>query len=338
MKKSMGIALAAIMTLSALAPCGMISDSLSVSIEAAEVNLSAPTGLKANVSGSVITLSWNKVKGAEKYRIYIYDTKNGKYKKYKEVTGAECVLSNLPENSIYYIKVAAVKNGKAGARSKNIKAVTGSSAPKWVNEYKSIIRDHKGSVAGCCSLYDVTGDGIPELFISDGNAHANGVEIYSYNGKIVRHFSHKGYNDGTYYTFGSYGTVYYCPEKNCIIDVYAGQGSVNTTVFSFIGDNLKEEVRLEDNSLFGFEPLYQINRNEASKKEYKEIWSKYDGETVTLGRTFIIRRSEEYKDDRMEMDEVWSKILNEGWTGYDDLSTSNDASILINEGRYANVN
>lgn len=76
--------------------------------------LSAPTGIKGTVSQDKIVLTWNKVSGAEGYRIYKYDEKTGKYLKYKDVKGEKCTVSGLKSSTKYKFKIYALvsENGK----------------------------------------------------------------------------------------------------------------------------------------------------------------------------------------------------------------------------------
>ncbi|MDD7428511.1 MAG: fibronectin type III domain-containing protein [Oscillospiraceae bacterium] len=77
--------------------------------------LAAPTGLKASKkTAKSITLTWNSVKGAEGYTVYIYNTKTGKYEKYKNVKSNKCVVSGLTKNTSYKFKVAAVDKTDSG--------------------------------------------------------------------------------------------------------------------------------------------------------------------------------------------------------------------------------
>lgn len=76
--------------------------------------LAAPTGIKGTVSEEKITLKWNKVSGAKAYRVYKYNSKTGKYVKYKDVTGTTCTVTGLKAGTSYKFKVYALtsKNGK----------------------------------------------------------------------------------------------------------------------------------------------------------------------------------------------------------------------------------
>lgn len=76
--------------------------------------LAAPTNVKASASEEKVTLSWSKVSGAKAYRVYKYNSKTGKYVKYKDVTGTKCTVTGLKAGTKYKFKVytLASKNGK----------------------------------------------------------------------------------------------------------------------------------------------------------------------------------------------------------------------------------
>lgn len=76
--------------------------------------LAAPTNVKASASEEKVTLSWSKVSGAKAYRVYKYNSKTGKYVKYKDVTGTACTVTGLKAGTSYKFKVYALtsKNGK----------------------------------------------------------------------------------------------------------------------------------------------------------------------------------------------------------------------------------
>ena len=71
---------------------------------------------------------------------------------------------------------------------------------KAYSELLSEIADHRtdDSSYSTFSLYDITGDGVPELFVSEGFYHMAPVDIYSYDGRL--------YSVGS---LGSYGGVAY---------------------------------------------------------------------------------------------------------------------------------
>lgn len=74
-------------------------------------NLPAPTGLTATVNESTVTLNWNLVSGADKYRVYITKNSNcdwGNAEFKQDVNGPPAEVSNL-ENATYYFSVAPIK-------------------------------------------------------------------------------------------------------------------------------------------------------------------------------------------------------------------------------------
>lgn len=74
--------------------------------------LAAPTGIKGTVSSDKIVLTWNKVDGAEGYRIYKYDEKTGKYLKYKDVKNEKCTVKGLKASTKYKFKIYALVSEK----------------------------------------------------------------------------------------------------------------------------------------------------------------------------------------------------------------------------------
>lgn len=101
-------------------PCTM-----GIECYAAESTLSAPANVVSKVKDNTVTLSWDKVKGADAYRIYKYDAGKKKYVKYKSVTGNKIVIKNLEEGASYKFKIAALtKSGKSYKAGKTSKTVT----------------------------------------------------------------------------------------------------------------------------------------------------------------------------------------------------------------------
>lgn len=98
-------------------------------VSAAVDKLAEPTGFKASSkTKTTITLTWNKVKGADAYEVYMYNSNSGKYEKYKTVKGNSCVVDDLTKNTKYKFKVAALDkvNGKyvTGEKSDPISVTT----------------------------------------------------------------------------------------------------------------------------------------------------------------------------------------------------------------------
>ena len=67
--------------------------------------------LTAEADTNSISLSWTRVNKAEKYYVYLYNSKTKKYEKYKQLTTAakSCVISSLESGKKYKVYVSAVK-------------------------------------------------------------------------------------------------------------------------------------------------------------------------------------------------------------------------------------
>lgn len=80
---------------------------ISITAEAAS-KLSAPTNVKAEATSDSVTLKWDSVKGADGYKVYIYDEKEEKFVKYKNTSSTSCKVTGLTKNKKYYFKIATL--------------------------------------------------------------------------------------------------------------------------------------------------------------------------------------------------------------------------------------
>ena len=67
----------------------------------------ATSKITATQTTTTVTLKWNKVTGADGYRVYKYNSKTKKYEKLKDVTKATLKISKLKAGTIYKYKVRA---------------------------------------------------------------------------------------------------------------------------------------------------------------------------------------------------------------------------------------
>ena len=70
--------------------------------------LPAPTEIKVNKTAKTITLTWNKVEGADAYRVYKYNSTTKKYVKYKDVTKTTCKITGLSPSKTYKFKIVSL--------------------------------------------------------------------------------------------------------------------------------------------------------------------------------------------------------------------------------------
>lgn len=103
--------------------------------------LSAPTGVTATPGSSYITVSWNSVSGASKYKVYRATSASGSYTSIATEFGTSHQDMNASSGTTYYYKVTAVaSDGSESAKSSAASATMGGggggttlSAPTNVN-------------------------------------------------------------------------------------------------------------------------------------------------------------------------------------------------------------
>ncbi|MDE6723261.1 MAG: hypothetical protein K2J55_03600, partial [Eubacterium sp.] len=80
--------------------------------------LQTPSGvqIKTNKNGK-FTISWNKVIGADKYEVYVLDSKTNKYKLVKTTSSNKITTGVASKGKTYKYKVRAVKNKNSSATS-----------------------------------------------------------------------------------------------------------------------------------------------------------------------------------------------------------------------------
>lgn len=88
--------------------------------------LAKPT-LTVEAGKGKAVLSWDKVKGANKYSVFVAKSKNGKYSLLKTTTERKATVNNLKSGKTYYFRIRAfkqTKNAKYYSNYSKVKAVT----------------------------------------------------------------------------------------------------------------------------------------------------------------------------------------------------------------------
>lgn len=123
-----------------------------ITAEAADSKLAAPKNLKAAAGDGKVTLTWDKVTGADAYRVYLYNAKTKKYEAYKLVNGTKATVTGLENGKTYKFKVAAaVKSGKS--YKTGTASAAASAKPKAV--LKELTANEKNLV-GTWEFYDIS--------------------------------------------------------------------------------------------------------------------------------------------------------------------------------------
>ena len=127
-------------------------------------------------------------------------------------------------------------------------------------------------------LYDINSDGIPELFISSGEAHYSDLYVYAF---------FDGRSQPIDYAAGAYGSAYVVPDKGYVYYKGGNQGSYWTQVKQFNGRELTEVAVLEDTSAaisanyYG----YKYNGSKITQSQYNSYMSQYTSNNIPeIGR------------------------------------------------------
>ena len=139
----------------------------------------------------------------------------------------------------------------------------------WKECYKKIVYSSKGLESWYrFSLYDVTGDDIPELFISYGLYRLNPCCVYSFQNGLMP----IGY-------IGTYGSIAYSPSKDLFYNYEFWQGHKYFIYYTLDEDNnFQCEVSLHNNEKAAQsegKTKYEINNKEVTYDEYKKVLDQY---------------------------------------------------------------
>ncbi|MDE6427248.1 MAG: hypothetical protein K2K89_14090 [Ruminococcus sp.] len=150
-------------------------------------------------------------------------------------------------------------------------------------------------------LYDLNGDGTPELIISADNQHKTQCEIFTVSdGQVV--------SSGV---FGEYGAFTYYPDFRMIKDEYSGAGFVVGKFLTFDGEGFKEYFSYSDNSgsaSKGASIKHEINGQSLSLPEYDEAMNVYrNARTSSIGRKYTF--GAESIDYALHCSESWGAVL-----------------------------
>lgn len=120
---------------------------VAITAEAASTKLAAPSyAYYTERTSNSVSLSWDSVKGADAYRVYMYNTSSKKYVSVKTVKGTSYTVTGLKSNTEYKFKVAALKKSggkyKAGKSSEIITVKT--------------IRKFKAGDTVSCPMFSIT--------------------------------------------------------------------------------------------------------------------------------------------------------------------------------------
>ncbi|MDE6034639.1 MAG: leucine-rich repeat domain-containing protein [Ruminococcus sp.] len=222
----------------------------------------------------------------------------------------------------------------------------------WKDSCKKILKNLNNSSDMMWDLYDIDGNGIPELIVSYGNSHVSYCEVYAYDGSDFVMMSTVNAYGNEQNSFGHYGEIYAINGKNQFETYDINNGTEVISFFTLDGNNLKTDITFENNSgAVGEDSAnFYVNNKKVSKEDYDkayEPYSKYDvqGNSVTpLGRKYKFENYDSVLEtydkpvvpDKLSESELKEKSEKYGnvsaWEYHDyDNNGTNEAFALITE-------
>lgn len=189
--------------------------------------LSAPKLTVEATSTGCVSLRWNSVKGADKYRIYKMNS-SGQYKKYDDYNGTMCIVTGLSDASTYKFKICAISGGKEQKMSDAVSATTNVSYA-WTSQDFTNLRNYASVAKSAGELaYDYACRFEKSHSSSDGsNALYYAAQAEDYLTKMYNIMSARGeisFNTGNY---TSDGNIYIGNYKESSAALYAYSGIIN---------------------------------------------------------------------------------------------------------------
>lgn len=148
----------------------------------------------------------------------------------------------------------------------------------WKESYASVLQD-KTDEEGAFSVYDIDGDGTPELIYSEGRSHGAQCEIYTYRGGKAVKIDEAG----------SSGVCSCIPQKHYLKSSYAAGGEVIVSFYTIEDNSLRHVMTFfnDENTGLEGEREYRINDEKVSKEEYYKRYSETGSDSaVSLGRSY----------------------------------------------------
>ncbi|MDE6775490.1 MAG: hypothetical protein K2J37_04225, partial [Ruminococcus sp.] len=152
-------------------------------------------------------------------------------------------------------------------------------------------------------LFDITGDGQPELIISPDRGASTACSIFtSDNGKIV-----------PLGTFGSGGILRYIPSQKLLNEEYTGNGFVLGKYLTYRNGELTDVITYSDNSSSassGATIIHEINGEEVMLPEYEAALSPYASAVyLEIGRRYTF--SETAVKYAVKLSESWKEAFSD---------------------------
>lgn len=219
------------------------------------------------------------------------------------------------------------------ARSESPSETEANTQPKsddWRTAYRSVLQefmqseqfvaknaDYVFNNGSAFSLYDMTGDGIPELILSPDYAHATGCYLYTYQDSLVR----MGKMGAPEEEIGAFGEFYYEPETDVIMDTFYAQGETHIRFYRIENGALHELAKLYSYTGAFQQPVYHIYDKAVSEEAFTDVLHQYTGmDRVTLGRDYVC--SEAMVDAVLTQSKDWRQTYRRLLEDYQDTGAA----------------
>lgn len=175
----------------------------------------------------------------------------------------------------------------------------------WQDSYENKINELKNSEqftdTSAFDIFDVTGDGSPELIFSPSTDATSKCTVYTYANDEIKEIGELGSN----------GTFSFSPEIKMLKDEYSGNGFILGKMVSITNDSLYTVISYSDNSdsaSLGAQIYHEIDGNEVSYSEYEAALEEYSSSVfLSAGRRFTF--GENSINYAVRCSESWRSVL-----------------------------
>ncbi|MCM1508009.1 MAG: leucine-rich repeat protein [Ruminococcus flavefaciens] len=184
----------------------------------------------------------------------------------------------------------------------------------WRDSCKKVLEEFYNSnnyfATSMWDLYDINGDGIPELIISYGKSHVDCCEIYAYNGSDFTMLSANFYGSEIN-KFGKYGEIYAINGKNQFEAYDISEGREEISFFTMNGNKLTTDVAFSNNvGEVGEDKAYfYVNKKKVSLEDYNKAYAPYKNYNVTGDSVTPLGRKYKFEDYISVLDKYNNSIV-----------------------------
>lgn len=196
---------------------------MSVGAEAKKAKLKAPQNVTYTVTEDTVSLKWDKVSGAETYRIYKFDPKTSKWERYRNTSSLSYTIKYLQPDTEYQFRIAAAKkDGRNYIEGKMSAKITA-----YTSKANAVIdKDGQYTTPEEVAEYIHTFGTLPSNFITKKEANRlgwSGGDLYRYaDGKSIGGDRYGNYENKL--PKGNY--------KECDVNYHGGKRGAERLVFS----------------------------------------------------------------------------------------------------------